>query len=523
MCANRSSFRLATDPPRILSLAAIVLLSAATSTMAETNQPLSAIDWLSRSVAQPPVPVALPQGSQKPETGDIVVTPIAGPGPDGLGIVSSARSGLPDDFWGPTATGEAERLIRTERPDALPALRSLLTTILLAELAAPVGGGPAGEYFLTRVDKLLEMGNLDPALALLERPTVQTPEIFRRRFDIALLTGLENEACKTMRETPQIAPSFPARIFCLARGGDWAAAALSLRTGEALGFISATEADRLSRFLDPELYEGQPDAEVPDPVTPLDLRILEAIGQPVPTTTFPVAFAHSDLRSNAGWKTRIEAGERLARMGAISPNLLLGLYTEREPAASGGVWDRVSAIATLDAALSADEPDRIAEILPDVWDRMAEVELEVPIAHLFGRELARLNLPGAAGQRAFRLGLLSEAYESVARDREPADGIEPFLIGLAQGDVTGIAPPDQMGGAIGEAFSGAAGIDDETRLLLDQARLGEVVLTAMDDITEGAKGDLRRVTAGLIALRHVGLESVARRTALELLLLERRG
>ena len=61
------------------------------------------------------------------------------------------------------------------------------------------------------------------------------PEPFRRWFDIALLIGREDRACDIMLETPQIAPTFPARIFCLARSGDWNAAALSLRTGETLG------------------------------------------------------------------------------------------------------------------------------------------------------------------------------------------------------------------------------------------------------------------------------------------------
>ena len=38
-----------------------------------------------------------------------------------------------------------------------------------------------------------------------------------------------------------------------------------------------------------------------------------------------------------GMAISTEAAERLARAGAISPNVLLGLYTERKAAASGGV------------------------------------------------------------------------------------------------------------------------------------------------------------------------------------------
>ena len=262
---------------------------------------------------------------------------------------------------------------------------------------------------------------------------------------------------------------------------------------------------------------------MPDPVTPLDLRLMEAIGQPLSTATLPVAFAQSDLRSNAGWKTRIEAAERLARMGAIDANRLLGLYTEREPAASGGVWDRVAAIQSLDEAIASDDKDAVARALPEAWARMAEIEAEVALATLYGAKLARLGLPGEAGALAFRIGLLSDSYEAVARTRQPADGVEPFLIGLAKGKVDGIAPPDQLGGAIRAAFAADAMPEPEVQALLDDKRLGEAILGAIDDVTEGAKGDLRRVTSGLQLFRFVGLETVARRAALELLLLERRG
>ena len=46
---------------------------------------------------------------------------------------------------------------------------------------------------------------------------------------------------------------------------------------------------------------------------------------------------------------------------------------------------------------------------------------------------------------------------------------------------------------------------------------------AMARIDTGLQGELGKVTEGLALLRALGLEDVARRTALELMLLERRG
>lgn len=494
---------------------------------AQEDAPLSAIDWLSKSVSGP---AAVTPGlrMEAPVTDGaaprpITMRPIDGLSLDGLGLLSTAKTGLPYDLWGTTSSVDLARLIRAERVDTLPAIQTLLYTLMLAEVAPPADSDGSGAIFLARVDKLLDLGALDPALALLEMTETPEPEPFRRWFDIALLIGREDRACEIMLETPQIAPTFPARIFCLARSGDWNAAALSLRTGETLGFIDAEMATLLERFLDPELFEGEPDLPMPARPSPLVLRLMEAIGQPLPTTTLPLAFAQADLRSNAGWKTRLEAGERLARTGAIEPNRLLGLYTERKAAASGGVWERVDAIQRLEAALDARDKAQVGRLLPDTWSMMIEAELEVPFATLYGGRLARLDLTGDTGALAFRIGLLSGDYETVARGRTPQDTDERFLVGLATGNPLGTKPPDQLGAAIQRAFLPGPNPTDVFARLLDEKRLGEALLLGIDHITEGARGELRDITAGLELLRHVGLESVARRAALELVLLERRG
>ncbi|MFN0115892.1 MAG: hypothetical protein ACKVPY_14570 [Paracoccaceae bacterium] len=505
---------------RALALALLALMPSA----ALGEAPLSAIDWLSRSVAEPVRPASLPVPAiGAPAGAGIDVTALSRPTLDGIGLLSAARSGLPRDLWGPTTAAEAVRLIRAERIDTLPAIQSLLYLLLLAETEPPAGADPANAVFLARVDKLLDLGAVDPALALLELPERLAPETFRRRFDAALLLGAEDKACAAMRDNPQIAPSFPARIFCLARGGDWDAAALSLQTGRALGFIGDADAALLERFLDPDIAESEPELALPERPSPLTFRMLEATGQPMTTATLPLAFAQSDLRSNSGWKTRIEAAERLARTGAIEPNLLLGLYTEQEPAASGGTWDRVAAIRSLDAAVTANDVRAVAAALPIAWEAMAGMELEVPLAEIYGEKLAAVPLSPEASALAFRIGLLSASFGRVAAGRIPADPGEAFLIGLAQGRASDLPPPGELAVAVNLAFSDKGSDDPDLARLLAEGRTGEAILRAIDNVTDGAKGDLRDVTAGLRLLRTAGLNTFARRAALELLLLERRG
>ncbi len=194
----------------------------------------------------------------------------------------------------------------------------------------------------------------------------------------------------------------------------------------------------------------------PQPVTPLDWKMFEGIGEPLSTLTLPVAFAYAEISPNFGWKAQIEAAERLTRAGTIAPNVLLGLYTERDPAASGGVWDRVDAFQRFDAAFASGDAGRIALALPVVWAQMQEAELEVPFAVLYGADLEALPLTGDAAETAFRVGLLSPAYETVAKAHTPQNATEAFLVALATGQVQGVVPPDSLARAIAPAFTGPA-------------------------------------------------------------------
>lgn len=496
----------------------------------DAGGPLSAIDWLSQSVATPAAagtvaptidePPVAEAGGALPAT--VTTSSLDGPSPDAVGLIAPAVSGLPRDLWGAGLTREiAERLV-THPDDDLPALRQLFLTILLAEVAAPVDAGGRGELLQTRIDKLLAMGALEQAAALIEAAGDMTPELFRRAFDVALLTGAEDRACQSMADAPHLAPTVPARIFCLARSGDWDTAALTIRTSRALNQITADQETLLSRFLDPDLFEGEPVPPAPQPVTPLDWMIYAAIGEPLPTEGLPLAFSYAEIGPRSGWKARIEAAERLTRAGTIPPNVILGLYTERDPAASGGVWDRVAAFQDFEAAISSGDAARVAATLPPVWEKMQEVELEVPFATLFGKALQELPLTGEAAAIAFRVGLLSPQAEAVAKAHKPVGAEDAFLVALALGNVGSVVPPDSLGRAISAAFRAPAPSTD-AKALLDGNRKGEAIITAIDNIARGVQGDLRGVTEGLSLLRLVGLEGVARRTALELMILERRG
>lgn len=519
---------------RFLALSTALALLAPLPAVAEA--PMSAIDWLSSSVspaALPPsasLPVLPPMPGEAPvsaglNTEAVSVLSLDTPSADALGLLPAARTGLPHDLWGATPEVQLAAMLRKERLDTLPVIQGFLMELLLAELDPPAERAAEGRnvLFLARIDRLLNLGALEQAMALTEQVKSTDPEIFRRQFDVALLLGEEDRGCEIMASTPVVAPSFPARIFCLARRGDWNAAMLSFETGRALGQIDSAMAALIERFLDAELADGAEDLPPPNRPSPLTFRLMEAIGQPMSTTTLPVAFAQADLRANSGWKAQIEAAERLTRMGVLDPNQLLGLYTQERASASGGVWSRVSVISELDAVVSSGDSARVARVLPTAWAAMQDQEMEPALAAMFAEPLGKMALEGEAGRLAFRLALLTPAFETAALARRPADLDEKLLVGLARGQTAGVPAQDQLGLVLKRVFDAMPATVPEPYQALVPGRLGEALLAAIDDISEGAKGDYRRLEAGLMMLRAAGLERVARRAALELVVLERRG
>lgn len=498
----------------------LVATLCANAGIAQGAQPLSAIDWLSQSVqmpapalAQPKPKTAEPPVAAHAGTPQVTVTALDAPSPDPTGLLPPETTGLPRDLWALSGSAVLATLLADQKPSPIPAVHELVMTLLLAEADPPLGAGPAGDLFIARIDKLLGLGALDPALAMIEQVSPDTPDLFRRWFDVALLTGAEDAACDVMRGIPTVAPTVQARIFCLARGGDWNAAALSLNTHRVLGDITPAEEALLSRFLDPELYEDEPPLPVPERITPLVFRMFEANGEPLATRQLPNAFAHADLRDITGWKSQLDAAERLTAIGAVSENVLFAAYTARTPAASGGVWDRAKAVQLLDAALRDKNVDDVATYLPAAWDAMREVKLEVPFAKIVVPQLNDITLSGTSADLAVTLGLLTADYETVAQTA-PAN----FLTALAQGRPTAPSTPTET--AIFHAFTDGDP-DPELEALARNGNLGEALLRSIDTFEDGFAGDPMALTEALALWRMVGLEDIARRAALQLLILDR--
>ncbi|WP_062762565.1 hypothetical protein [Falsirhodobacter sp. alg1] len=498
---------------------ALVLFLVPARLFAES--PLSAIDWLTQS---PPTPsqAEQPQPGLSAMPGNVATAPLDTADVDAAGLLTPRQTGLPQNLWGPGRADDIAERVATAPANSLPAVHELTMSLLLAEAWPPGDQGRPGTLFFARVDKLVQLGALDQAQALLDVSGARGAEAFRRRFDIALLQGTETRACGVLNAAPQLAPGYPARIYCLARSGDWQAAATILHSARTLGIIDSSESDLIARFLDPDLFEGEPSLSPPQRPTPIDWRMFEAIGEPLPTFTLPIAFAHAELRDTAGWKAQIEAAERLAHAGVLDPNQLLDFYTRQSPAASGGLWDRVAAIQALDSAIAAKDTRLVAQALPIAFSQMQRAELEVTLARIYAEALVDLPLTGEAASFAFRLGLIADLDPSALQHIQPRDAEERFLWALFQGNPGSVPSIDGLSRAITAATTGK-GLSDEAADLLARHRQGEAILYAVDRISRGIQGDLRGVTEGLATLHALGMEPAVRKIALQMMILDRRG
>jgi hypothetical protein len=130
----------------------------------------------------------------------------------------------------------------------------------------------------------------------------------------------------------------------------------------------------------------------------------------------------------------------------------------------------------------------------------------------------RLPLTGEAGLLARRIALLSSRYEQVARAALPQSAAERFAFAIATGQ--NAQPPaeaDMVARAVARAFD-ATLPEHRYAWFVQNDRLGEALLRAALVLSDPGR-DPDDISDALALYRAVGLEDVARRAALQLVLL----
>lgn len=514
----------------LAALLVMGLMPSQAASQRANEAPRSAIDWLERALNEPTlVPEtrpAPPPATAAPENFTplpahefeaISVATLDETDIDGAGLFAANRIGLPSDLWAGAEIDALRSALAALPSDTLPSAARLTLRLLLVEARAPAGLTleTRGAWLLSRLDTLIALGAVEQATQLIEAIPDPLPALRRRAFDLALLLGEEERACAQMRARLLANEDQPAQIFCMARQGAWQAAHNSLIAARALGQISPENYGLLLRFLEEEEVETFPPP--PNPLTPLGWRVLEALGDPRPTSGLPIAFAHADLRGMSGWRAQLEAAERLTRAQVLEHNRLFGLYTERRAAASGGLWERVRVFQRLDQALQLADMQAISEALLNAWPQFEAAELETAFAGILAEPLADLQLTPAARAVQWRILALGNVRPDRLNALAPDTATGGLVTALATGAPLSERTFEDIAGAIASAFAGESPGPES------DGSVGLALLDVLADIARAARGDPTAATSALRQLRALGLEPIAREMAIELLLLDRRG
>jgi hypothetical protein len=491
-------------------------------------EPRSAIPWLSQSIeiedTQPP-PSRSKSGRVQPGADAITVTPLGDIRRDAVGLLPPERSGFARALWGTGSAAEVRDLILAHTDQGVPETRALFPRLLLAEADPPPGAGSGDSVLVARIDRLLGIGALEEAGSLIDRAGPETPELFRRWFDVGLLLEQSTEPCAALRQNPSLSPTLPARVFCLARGGDWNAAEITLTLGQGVGSIPEAEQALLARFLDPELFEEEPEPPMPDPLTALDFLMREAVGLSRPPGPLPLAFLHPDLDEHAPMRSRIEAAERLVLSGAAAYPEVFAAYRSGVPAASGGIWDRALAVQALDAGLEGDDPQALGGLLLAADAALSARGLRVAFARDYGGRLAQVD-PAALSEEArtalAELLLLAGAPDAARRAAGPApDARFAALLAIAgAGQPPAVVEGELLNAALAGLAAETPADDREERLaaLVASGRQGQAILAALGLLQPGSRVDPQALRAALLTLALAGQETSARTIALQTLL-----
>ena len=323
------------------------------------DEPMSAIDWLAKKINDPPVFYTYP--SEIDENSNIEIEKMVLPNisKNSIGIYPSIKIGINSDIWKNNNEIEISTILKKIRISDLYYLNRLLKRILLIETDPPIIAVDekfSGTIFLRqRILKLIQMGALDDAEALIldAEPTFD-PNLTDLWSEISFLTYRFERFCKAILNGYHNSLEPAHKIICLARSGDWNAAALSLATFSSINEIDSDHEKLLINYLDheAELEIINKDKCEEDKSVIIYLCNFSNITTQIPN--YGVKFLYNNLGRGKSIRSRIVASEELVKSGALNPNILFSTYKIKQPSTSGGVWARAKLVQELDRIIQYD-------------------------------------------------------------------------------------------------------------------------------------------------------------------------
>tara|TARA_B100001287_G_scaffold188299_1_gene158999 strand:- start:1314 stop:2807 length:1494 start_codon:yes stop_codon:yes gene_type:complete len=477
------------------------------------QSPLSAIDWLSKENSKFKSSISEVKNIDVKKTNDIQVSTLNSNEYQSIGLLPIYVTGIPSTIWRNSSFDDLEYSFKTLPTFSYSPIQELMYSLLLAEARPPLNEPSRYAFLEIRLEKLLDYGAVDPAIALIERASPVPEKMISLLFDISLLSSNNLPICEPVLQNTKNRDLQAELIYCYARKGDWLTAHLILKTEEVLGELSPQEVSLLDRYLEVD-FNVDLHALLPPPetITPLEYRLYEAIGEPISAEYLPIQYSQSDLSGENGWRAQVIAAERLSSTGAIPENQILGIYTSRSSGVSGGIWERVKVVNDLDTALVARED--FEQYFQDAWKVFKQANQLTLFAKLFGLRVFDENISPKSKEIAANLLLLTNNFAITDSYWDPSD----IRFGLTTGDFSKVNVSDETEKIILQIFTEPS-MPFLFEQKLNQGKLGEVILNALLQFEMGIEGNLKDLSESLSTLNLIGLETTARRAALTHLVL----
>ena len=518
-------------------------------TLASDSKPMSAIDWLAEKITDPPDFYTYPNEEQtvgpKQDRNKIEVNQLPGISKNSIGIFGGIRIGLPVNVW----SDETETILANEikkiSNSELFRLNRFLKKVLLIEADPPIidqNSKYPGKLFLrTRISKLIKMGALDDAEELLRSANpAGDPTLLDLWAEITFLTGRLDEFCTAILTTHDKDMFHAYRVICLARSGDWNAAALALATYSSMGKIQENLESLLINYLDHEAALNIKNQDLCLKEVPVLVYLCRFSGIQLPSTSLPLEYLYSDLSRSKSLRARLNASEEFVKGGALNPNFLFANYKIKQASTSGGVWARVRLIQELDKDFNSPQIS-LQDLLNKLLNTVQEFNsrgLLPQFAYVYGQKIEKIELnkiPLELREKIIALLLLSRksvSYSQVVTIRNlsivSAIQIANSNIGwteteklpnLLQENQITLLQKVVLEASLGK-FPEERKSTSEILQLLTQERTGVVLLKAFSLISSGHKSDLLDLQIGLAALVRLGLLEEFKNIASEVLILD---
>ena len=496
--------------PAIAGLCALaVFLPSAASAQLQLRRPTPVIETPSSTntpvepaLAVPGVPAVFPAGvpagvtvAPRPLDGaGITVNRLEAVDPDAIGLISEGQGGFPLTLWRGAQWSVVSGLM-PRIPDGLgsPALRDMTRRLLVSRASVPVGKPLDASFVGLRIERLLAMGDVGNALALLKiTPDERRDEaLARTRIEALFFDSNNADACKAVLNAIRDYSGLywpQAQAFCLALSGSHARASM-------IADLLREREDEIEKvfFAAIDALAGAKGGKSPALTAPsaLHLSMMRAAGLRFPAEIVQTAQASVlrvvALAPNAALDIRLIAAEKAHRIGALTDDEVVRFYMS---------------IPFSKAELSG--PISAAE---ESWTPRTRALL-VRAAAMQSVALAKAEVL----RRAWQLGQERDGYAEIAGTSVPVvAGIEPAaeLLWFAKDAGRVLFAAGRTDRAL--AWYQIAAADSQR---IEEARVAEAVLwplavlaDSITDTRQNTDGE-NRDGAGNIVMRPVGTNAV---------------